>query len=61
MVRCTVDFQDSVSNFEEADGRTVDMQLKRADEVRSVILMNNGTQEDYVSRCAAAAVPNDER
>jgi hypothetical protein len=29
MVRCTVDFQDSVSNFEEADCRTIDMQLRR--------------------------------
>jgi hypothetical protein len=37
MMRCTVDFQDSVANFEEADGRTIDMQLKRAGEVRSVI------------------------
>jgi hypothetical protein len=54
MVRCTVDFQDSVSNFEEADGKTIDMQLKREDEVTSMIYMNNGTQKCCTSRCAAA-------
>ena len=60
MMRCTVDFQDSVANFEEADGRTIDMQLKRADKIRSVIYMINSAQEGCASRCAAA-MNNDQR
>jgi hypothetical protein len=48
MARCTVDFQDLVADLEEADGRTIDVQLRRADEII------NSTQESCASRCAAA-------
>ena len=59
-MRCTVDFQDLVADLEEADCRTIDMQLKRAYEIRSVIYMVNDTQEICVSR-SAAAMNNDQR